>query len=181
MPNKSTLLCFLAVTAATALPAMATATYTYTGNDFQSASGPYTTSDFVSGFFTLASALPDNMAFGTITPVTYSFTDQVQTFTSVSPPPNVTFEVATNATGQIDEWDVSLQNGLNVVSTVSFSSDFGEMPTSEGLVIGSPGSWVQSGGTSAPEPGTMGLISLGLVAVGMARRRLRSRNQAASY
>jgi len=166
-----------------ALPlAASSVTYTYTGNDFETATGPYTTSDFVSGYFTLAAALGDSMAFGSITPASYSFSDQVQTFDSASPPPDVTFEVATNASGQIDEWDISLQNGVDVVSTVSFSSDFGEMSSGLGEVIGSPGGWQMSSGVTSPtpEPGNVALIALGLVGIAIiARKRRVARRQEA--
>jgi len=181
MLNKSTVLLLGGLTACIlTLPLMASpVTYTYTGNDFETATGPYTLTDFVSGFFTLASPLADNLAFGAITPASYSFTDQVQTFSSISPPPDVTFEVGTDASGDINKWFIALQNGLDVVSTSSISSDFGETPTSEGLVLGQPGGWVMTGGGTSPvpEPGNLALIGIGLVAIGLVRRKLHQRIQ----
>ncbi|HEX5228104.1 MAG TPA: hypothetical protein VFW44_10355 [Bryobacteraceae bacterium] len=175
MSNKSTLLCcFLALTAASALPMMASSvTYTYTGNDFVTVLAPYTTSDFVGGNFTLASALGDNMALAPITPLSYSFSDGVQTFTSATPPTDVTFEAGTDASGNITSWIVQLQNGSNIVSTNSSSSDFGETPTALGENLGDPGTWVMSGGGTSPtpEPENVALIAAGLAAMAVAVRR----------
>ena len=175
MPNKSTLLfCFLAMTAATALPMMASSvTYTYTGNDFVTVLSPYTTSDFVSGNFTLASPLGDNLAFGAITPLTYSFSDGVQTFSSVSPPTDVTFEAGTDASGNITSWFVQPQTGTNIVSTNSSASDFGETPVALGEILGDPGAWVMSGGGTSPvpEPGNVALIGVVLAAVVIGARK----------
>jgi len=184
MLNKSTVLLLGGLAASIlTLPLMASpVTYTYTGNDFETASGPYALTDFVSGFFTLASPLADNLVFGTITPASYSFTDQLQTFSNISPPPGVTFEVGTDASGDINKWSIDLQNGLNVVSTTSFSSDFGEMASGAGSNLGNPGTWVMTGGGTSPvpEPGNLALIGIGLVAIGLVRRKLQQRIQPAA-
>jgi len=54
-------------------------TYTYTGNDFTAAEGPYNTTDSVTGFFTY-SALPENDDGEETFPTSYTFTDGVQTY-----------------------------------------------------------------------------------------------------
>ena len=69
MLNKSTtygriLWCFLLLIGLQS--AVRAETYTYTGNDFGVPRAPYTLTDFVSGFFTLASPLADNLAFGAL-------------------------------------------------------------------------------------------------------------------
>jgi hypothetical protein len=71
MRNKSTILFCLAACILALLPVASPATYTYTGNDFQSASFPYSTSDFVSGFFRLASAQDPNLVDDIISPASY--------------------------------------------------------------------------------------------------------------
>ena len=143
-------------------------TYTYTGNDFQTATSPYTTSEFVSGFFTLASPLGDNLVAASETPTSYSFTDGVQTFSSVSPPPNVTFKISTDGSGNIDGWFINLQSGLNQVSTQTTPNqeDFGTSSGGEGLTFFNEGSWQASGGGTSPvpEPRTASWLLLGLVA-----------------
>jgi hypothetical protein len=153
-------------------------TYTYTGNDFQAVSGSYATSDFVSGYFTLSAALPDSQALMTIAPLSYSFTDQLQTFSSTTPPPDVTFEVGTDASGQINTWNISLGNtlGPNLVTTISFSSDFGEMPSGAGSVLFDAGGWQMSGGrgSTVPEPGNIALIGAGVVAIALIRKNQRA-------
>jgi PEP-CTERM motif len=165
-------------------PLMADVTYTYTGNDFTIATFPYTTSDSVSGFFTLPTALGDSLTDQTITPTTYSFTDGVQTFTNSDPPSTVTFEVNTGLTGSITEWYVFLQNGSTQTNTISTGSgiplvnrDFGNVPEGlgegQGAILFNPGTWKQTGGTSTvPEPGYLGALGLGLAAILFVQRKL---------
>jgi hypothetical protein len=177
MFNKSTILfCFAASTLA--LPMMASpVTYTYTGNDFQTASGLYSTSDFVSGFFTLASALGDNVVDDSITPASYSFSDGVQTISSASPPTDVTFDISTDASGNINGWFINLEflSPFDEISTQTTPNqeDFGIFGGGEGLEFGDEGTWVMSGGgtSQVPEPGYLGLLGVGLVTIGLLRRK----------
>ena len=178
---KLTMYRFLGVLAACTmtLTLAASTTYTYTGNVFQTVLAPYTTSDFVSGYFTLTSPLPVNMAESAITPVSYSFTDGVQTFSSASPPPEVTFNIGTDASGNIDQWVIQLDSGPpsnDIVSTSSNASDFGELGIAAlGENFGDSGTWVTSGGggSPTPEPGNVALVGLGLAAIGVVRRKVR--------
>src|SRR5262245_53389470 len=54
--------------------------YSYTGNHFTMAASPYTTNDFISGSFDLATPLGNNVPLTAITPTSFSFSDGVQTF-----------------------------------------------------------------------------------------------------
>jgi len=153
-------------------------TYTYTGQDFESATLPYTLSDFVSGFFTVASPLGDSLPLGTFTPTSYSFSDGVQTFSSASPP-SVTFKVGTDASGNINAWFISLTSGLNVISTATTPNqeDFGETSVGTASNLFAEGSWQASsggggGGSTVPEPGYTALVGIGLAAIAVVRRRL---------
>ena len=83
--NKSTIVTGFIVLAGLQ-SAVRAETYTYTGNDFQSATSPYATSEFVSG------PLGDNLVLASETPAPFSFPDGVQRFSRVSPPPNASFE-----------------------------------------------------------------------------------------
>ncbi len=165
--------------------ARADITYTYTGNDFTIATSPYTKSDSVSGFFTLAAALGDNLSNSSLAPATYSFTDGVQTFTNSSPPATVTFDVSTDGSGNITNWDIFLQNTsgpfsqTNTVSTQNpgngvigaFPRDIANVPQgccgeSQGANSFDAGTWKASGGgtSTVPEPRTISWMLLGLLA-----------------
>jgi hypothetical protein len=156
-------------------------TYTYTGNDFQTATSPYTTSDFVSGFFTLASALGDNLVDDSVTPASYSFSDGVQTITSASPPTDVTFEVSTDASGNISGWFINLESPSPFfqisTETTPNQEDFGVSSGGEGLNFFAEGTWVMTGGGTSPvpEPGNVAVIGLGLVGIGWVRRKVQQR------
>jgi len=101
------------------LPLLADTMYTYTGNTFNLGSvgfssapvtAPFTTSDSVSGWFTVAAPLSDNLSLNPIIVTGYSFTDGVNTFSSDNGLARfTTFYVQTNATGAITEWDIGLQ------------------------------------------------------------------------
>lgn len=161
----------------TGLQSVRAETYTYTGQDFQTASSPYTLTDFVSGFFTLGSPLGDNLSLQTIAPVTYSFTDGVQTFSSATPPPDVTFKVATDGSGNIDGWQITLQSGVNIVSTTT-TPNAEDLGTSGGGVadnLFAQGTWQASsgggGGSTVPEPSYPVVIGIGLTAIALLKRR----------
>ena len=91
------------------LPMMAD-TYTYTGLDFTFVSltpGAYTTSDSITGSFTMTGSLGANQALEDAPFLTYSFSDGVETFTNLNST-DESFEVATDANGTIDQWFISL-------------------------------------------------------------------------
>jgi PEP-CTERM motif len=165
------------------LPVMADEIYTYTGQDFQVATGVYSTSDFVSGSFTLASPLGDNEVDDSLTPLSYSFSDGVQTITSASPPSDVTFDVSTDASGNIEGWFINLESPSPYfqisTQTTPNQEDLGVNGGSEGYNFLDEGSWTMtsSGPSAVPEPGNVALIGLGLVAIGLVRRKVQQRNQ----
>jgi hypothetical protein len=184
-----------------ALPlAASTITYTYTGNDFTFAQPPtYSKSDSVSGYFTLASPLGDSLVDYSFTPTIYSFTDGVQTFTNASPPSTVTFAVDTDLSGNISEWYVFLQNpdpGSTTSQTytvetgygsdvTALTRDFGNVPVGQAEGQGGnsfdQGSWKASssgGGSTVPEPSNVALVGLGLLGIGLVRRKMQQRSRA---
>jgi hypothetical protein len=85
-------------------------TYTYTGNHFTMAVSPYTTNEFISGFFTLPTpfALGPNIPFISVEPSSYSFSDGVHTYQPSTAPPGTTlrFDIQTDATGTPSHWDI---------------------------------------------------------------------------
>ena len=87
----------------------ASQTYTYTGQNFSSVTPPYTTSERVSGSFTVAVALPHFMPMTDIAGslVSYSFSDGVQTRSNANSF-TCDFRVATDGAGQISAWSVYL-------------------------------------------------------------------------
>lgn len=160
--------------------------YSYTGSDFTTATTPYTTSDYVSGSFTLATALGDNLSLAVITPSSYSFSDQVQTFSSLSPPTDVTFEISTNASGQITGWFINLENPTSSPNQIFTNTlnheDGGTASGGEGLIFYLPigtlpePTW-QVSSSAAPEP-NMSWVLFGVLTGGWATMRLkRSKRQ----
>jgi hypothetical protein len=86
--------------------------YTYTGNPFTTAFSPYTTNDFISGSFDLATPLGNNFPLTTISPISFSFSDGVQTITSTSPGVQITnFQVQTDSSGIPLLWHISILVG----------------------------------------------------------------------
>ena len=95
--------------------AKADAIYSYVGNDFtiienSTPSGTFTTSDSVSGSFSLASPLAANLNDFTISNVlSFSFSDGPHTFTESTADLRVaTFDVWTDASGNIINWQIEI-------------------------------------------------------------------------
>lgn len=85
-------------------------TYTYTGNTFDTADPPYTTADSLSGSFTVLLPLAPDLVSQDLSQVLNGFTffDGVQTL-SLDNAEICAFEVTTNGSGQITDWQFSLR------------------------------------------------------------------------
>ena len=166
------------------LPLMADTVYTYTGNDFTFVSGPFTTSDSITGWFSVASPLGDSLSDPAVTLTGFSFSDGVNTDTSAQAQTDVPFiQVTTGATGDITHWDVAFDfdSDLQIQTSNVFGdysqTNFGSTNVADNS--GVPGTWAVSttaSGPSAPEPGTLVLFGTGLAALAMWRRRFRLRS-----
>jgi len=173
--------------------ARADVTYSYTGDTFGFdsdccgyASSPYTLSDNVSGSFTLAAALGDSMSLTDITPdvTSFSFSDGVQTLTNASGLPDITFEVGTDASGNIDAWFINLENPSPFVQIFTESTpnreDGGSSSGGEGYIFYQPigedpqPGWTSSAATTSPVPEpNMSWILFGFLTGGGAIMRFR--------
>ncbi len=159
----------VAVLASAGLAARADTTYTYTGNDFTTVEGPYTTSDSVSGSFTVASPLGDNLSNFGFLPTSFSFTDGVQTLTNSDASLGSFFYVWTGGSGNVTSWNFGipgpdLSGGIFTAATPShYRTDSGGFSDSGmGVNFYNPGTWsVQSSVT--PEPGSWMLLGTGML------------------
>jgi hypothetical protein len=160
--------------------------YTYTGNDFTSVSGPYTTSDKITGSIVFSAPLGDNYSGNPSANIlSFSFSDGVGPQNVAGPGPHVlgasTF--TTDSSGDIVSWDFSAINFLfggtetKSIQTENDSGnvfDSGVLDQSSGIVgMGSvstdPGVWVE---TNVPEPSS-GLLFVSFAALVLVSRRFK--------
>jgi hypothetical protein len=181
---SAALLC-LVVTSCVA-SAKADATYTYRGNLFFGRPDQgecflippsACTHAWIDGSFTLASPLADNLTNVFVKPASFSFESAGLTDDNTNTPPanNPTFEVSTNALGDVDFWNITIRG-----SEVDFFSFSSPIPIGGGFSgdaisppvplsgfldnSGEPGTWtVSTTGTSVPEPASGTLLIAGLV------------------
>jgi len=176
----------LAALLLTAVGTRADTLYTYAGNPMTEGTnsdacggGPCT----ITGSFTLAAPLGNNVPFSytSITPESFSFNDGIQTISTGSFV--LYFDVGTDATGNIDAWDIQVY-GLysGTVSILTNSAGLDESYIN-GLIAynNSPGTWdpettPTSDVISTPEPSSLALLSIGLFAVALVAFRQRQVN-----
>jgi len=169
------------------MPLMAE-TYTYKGNDFTTVTGTgLTTSDSVTGSFTLASPLGVNLNGGNVaaSALSFSFTDGPDTITNSTPGVDScncspTIDIWTDGSGNIINWDIGLTVG-NLGSETILSQDYfagiftgtlirdsGNLDNSGNNTAsnsGEAGTWTASSSSAAPEPGSIWLLGAGLAAL----------------
>ena len=103
--------------------ARADVVYEYSGSNFTSFSGGYTSGDSISGSLVLASALGDNLNLASVNPTSFSFSDGIQTISNTSNLASTQFWISTNASGDITGWAINLHewwsagNGQHVIAT----------------------------------------------------------------
>ena len=144
-------------------------TYDYQGLGFDLVTPPYTTTDSVSGSFTVD--LPTNLGISPLTDVidyldSFSFSDGVQTISSAGNIMIFGFDIATDGTGAITDWFISLlddDTGGLIIS--GGAGDAGSIDFNFGLNF-APGTFTQ-----APEPSSLALFAIALGGLGFAARR----------
>jgi hypothetical protein len=156
--------------------ANASVIYDYTGQPFTAkAISPYTTSDSVSGSMTLATALAPNLSNSDISPTAFSFSDGEQTINQSNvyePYPDADYysyiSISTDSSGNITAFsDIHLVNDSSTSSYIAlYDGDYVQTSNSTYAFNDVAGTW-----SVAPEPASLGLLSVAAGALLLRRRR----------
>jgi hypothetical protein len=148
--------------------------YSYTGNTLSVAYGSPSCGSAcdITGRFTVADALSDNLNGAAITPESFSFSDGATTYSNGAGD-SISISLSTGATGEITQWTIFVTppGGPSVSSIGSGNALAGVEDTSFEPSYylynsGVPGSWSI---TETPESSTLLMLLLGLAMLGLTR------------
>ena len=154
-------------------------TYTYTGHPFELASSPFTTSDLISGFFTVDCGLAggggdcSSLTFGVYNAAVIDFSFSAGPLTIGSgglPALGTDLSFSTSGDMNISSWAVFLAGDPTFDTRIIFSPN-SDIAAVQGAGFGfasTLGSWQL---TTGPEPTTLLLLGTGLAIAGYRRRR----------
>ncbi|HHO58812.1 MAG TPA: hypothetical protein ENJ64_01120 [Thiotrichales bacterium] len=188
--------------ALTIAPASAAVTYRYSGNTFNTFSAPtsYTSAMSVTGSFELAAPLAANLFFADLNPLSFSFSDGINTITDATATQS-SFQFATDFTGEIAGWriSVSTSDGFVFAGDTIFSIETvadpvlgnffdrgriqtclfpanntrcGSFTDDFGSIFGEPASW-----NLVPLPAAAWLFSSGFISLFAAQQYVRRKNR----
>ncbi len=185
--------------------AQANAIYSYSGNAFDAfrddafPAGTYDASMRVTGWFEVSSALEANRSLSILTPTSFSFSDGRNVLndgnvTALTSATTSFLQIATDSTGAISSWYVSLfsfstgsiitaKSDLSLWGPAQGTGDFASTepnwfsPTTQrddGIVFGNAGSWTSTAvAAPIPEPETYAMLLAGLAILTLHARRRR--------
>jgi hypothetical protein len=163
--------------------------YEYTGPTYFFAEPPFSTAMTIRGSFELSTALSPSQPLVDFTPVHFSFTDGIRTFSDLVQLQFAIFFAGTSATGTINTWNILLVTApLDYIHSfslnVSGAQDQAVSSTSNNLpshaaaftLANAPGSWTIR--STVPEPSTS-LLAILMALGGLVAGKLRERAAAA--
>jgi hypothetical protein len=165
------------------LSAFADTVYTYTGNTYTFNNGDiYNPSGHISGSFDLASPLGANETWEVVNPLSFTFTDGTFTLTKATVFPEFaeSFEIETDASGNITAWNIALEDiPFHYIFTENigpYVSDYAVDPFAPAYAYAGnmqdAGTWTSSAPSPVPEPSTILLFGTGILGtLGVLRKR----------
>lgn len=182
--HLGSILLFIFVLFAPMLLSAQQTTYSFTGKPFTSATGVFTTSDYISGFFIVNNPLVSTTLGTLFTPLSYSFTAGPLTLTNNNSTPFFTMQ--TSATGQIEQWyiELTVPSSSNSIRTLSYTTGYTEnltyyQPPNSSVSLGLyqsfngsiPGTWVITT-IEVPEPTSALILASGTALTAFLRKRM---------
>jgi hypothetical protein len=167
-------------------------TYTYTGSAFDfstvnnqpqnppgTVAAPYSTSDSVTGTFTINGPI-DNLSNATFFDNgAFSFTDGVQTLSNTNGA-DLFAEISTDGSGNITSYSIGAQSTSNLNDFITIGSlgspgSFGKFDTGTDIVAAGTNTFgTMSAPAATPEPSSLALLGSGLAGIAFnVRRRMR--------